>query len=101
MSQNPKFELEILAGPLDGCIISLEAETEWTRKAGGLLSFPWDEELGEPQAHFKPVEDGWKLEGTNAKRGTHILRKDEEDHLPVILQPGDIIKASSTWLYVK
>jgi hypothetical protein len=96
-----QLTIEILSGPLDGAKLILDSETEWTSKAGSLLSFPWDAELGSPQALFKPTTSGWQLEGTNAKRGTHILRHDTEDRLPVVLQVDDIVKASSTWMRIK
>jgi len=101
MSEQTKLELEILNGPLDGYSVLLEIKTEWTRQPGGLLSFPWDEELGEPQMLFVPGEQGWQAEPVKAKRGTHLLRPETEDHLPAVLQTDDIIKASNTWLKVK
>jgi hypothetical protein len=101
MTRKPKLELEVLGGPLDGYVISLETKTEWTRQPGSLLSFPWDMSLGEPQAFFMNVEQGWVLEHANAKRGTHIIRSDYEDQLPTILRDGDILKASNTWLKVR
>ena len=102
MSEQPKLTLEILSGPLDGHIVTLETSTEWTRAPGNLLSFPWDDELGQPQAHFALEEGGWQLEGAkDARRGTHILRQEGEDSLPALLESGDILKASSTWLLVR
>jgi len=100
MSAKIVLELEILSGPLDGARLQLETETEWTRQLGSLLSFPWDDDLGEPQARFIPVTGGWQIEPATAKRGTHLLRSEAEDRLPAILQTGDILKASSTWLRV-
>ena len=100
MSAKTVLELEVLTGPLDGARLRLEAETEWTRQSGSLLSFPWDADLGEPQARFVPSEGGWQIEPVEAKRGTHLLRPDSEDRLPVTLQIDDVLKASSTWLKV-
>ena len=101
MSKHSKLELEILTGPLDGHIVLLDTETEWTRQVGSQLSFPWDEELGEPQARFSLIASGWQLERANAKRGTHVLRQDVEESLPAVLVAGDIVKASNTWMCVK
>jgi hypothetical protein len=102
MSEHPKLTLEILSGPLDGHTIVLNSNAEWTRLPGSPLSFPWDDELGEPQAHFARLEDGWQLQAAQgARRGTHILRRAGDDHLPASLETGDILKASHTWLLVK
>ncbi len=100
MSNKPKLELEILNGPLDGQTILLETDTDWTRSPGSQLSFPWDEDLGEPQARFILEADGWSLQPAATRRGTHILRANAEDRLPVTLQENDVLKASSTWLKV-
>lgn len=100
MSAIAPLELEVLNGPLDGARLILTAETTWTRDPGSLLSFPWDIELGQPQARFVPGEQGWRLEPAGAKRGTHLLRPDAEDELPATLQAGDVLKASYTWLRV-
>ncbi len=100
MSNKPKLELEIMSGPLDGQTILLESDTDWMRSPGSPLSFPWDEELGAPQARFVLDGDVWSLQPAEAKRGTHILRADAEDRLPVILQEHDVLKASGTWLKV-
>lgn len=95
-----KLELEILTGPLDGVRVQIEAETAWTRQPDSPLSFPWDSELGEPQARFVPGEKGWQIEPVSAKRGTHLLRHDAEDRLPAVLQVDDVLKAGDTWLRV-
>ena len=58
MSDHPKLSLEILSGPLDGENITLTTETEWSRAPGSPLSFPWDDDLGEPQARFVLREIG-------------------------------------------
>ena len=34
MNKNNKIEIEILNGPLDGFIIVIESDAEWTRLAG-------------------------------------------------------------------
>jgi hypothetical protein len=94
------LEIEVLNGPLDGVHLKLETEADWTRLPGSILSFPWDDELGEPQARFIPDEQGWQMEPIQSKRGTHLLREGEEVQLPTTLQAGDILKASSTWLMV-
>jgi len=101
MSRKAKLELEVLGGPLDGHVIVLETKTVWTRQSGSLLSFPWDASLGEPQAYFMDVEQGWLLEHARAKRGTHVIRSDQESQLPTLLEEGDILKASNTWLRIR
>ena len=93
--------LEVLSGPLDGAIITLAEETDWCREGTSRLAFPWDIELGQPQARFIPSTDGWHLEGLKAKRGTHIFRRNGEESLPIVLEPGDILNASCTWLLVR
>ncbi len=96
-----KLTLEVLNGPLDGQTITLDVDADWTAAPGSLLSFPWDGELGGPQARFVLEADGWNLQPSDeAKRGTHLLRADAEDRLPVVLQEDDVLKASSTWLRV-
>ena len=100
MSAIAPLKLEVLSGPLDGAHLTLTAETDWTRQPGSPLSFPWDTELGQPQARFVPGEQGGRLEPLQAQRGTHLLRPGAEDDLPATLQAGDVLKASSTWLRV-
>lgn len=101
MNKRCCLELEILSGPLDGYVLLLETITEFTRKPGSLLSFPWDEGISEPQARFIPYTAEWQLEGGNTKRGTHLLRQEQEVSLPVVLQVGDVVKASNTWMRIK
>jgi hypothetical protein len=102
MTTSAQLTLEILSGPLDGCIISLDSSADWTSEPGSPLSFPWDEELDAPQAQLKPDRDGWTLHPTPAtRRNTHLLRPDSEARLPAALQPGDILKAGNTWLLVR
>lgn len=93
--------LEILSGPLDGAITKLEAEAEWTRADEGPLAFPWDVELGEPQARFVAEEGGWWLEGLDAPHGTYRINREERIKEKVQLERGDILKASNTWLSVR
>jgi len=75
---NPKFSLEVLSGPLDGRIITLEGETHWDAEGDGPLSFPWDTELGDPQARFFCEEGEWWLEGYDAPHGTYRLTREGE-----------------------
>jgi hypothetical protein len=100
MNEKPKLELEVLSGPLDGQTITIQSDSDWTRIPGSPLSFPWDDELGEPQARFVLLDEGWQLQPAETRRGTHLLRPDTEDRLPVTLQSGDILKASGTWLKI-
>lgn len=97
-----KLVLECLNGPLDGHRIELEAETEWRRTGEGPLAFPWDAELGDPQARFTPQDNGWWIEGYQAPHGTYRLTGEgEKVSQPVRLSDGDVLKASQTWLLVR
>ena len=98
MSQ-PKLILEILSGPLDGQVVTLAAETEWRKTGDGPLSFPWDAELGTPQAHFTLVEGTWLLAPVGGTRNTR--RNGEPVKEKVLLAQGDWLKAADTWLLVK
>ena len=51
-AKRKKLVLEILAGRLDGHIIMLDSDSEWTQAPGGKVAFPWDAELGKPQCRF-------------------------------------------------
>jgi hypothetical protein len=103
MSESQALRLEILSGPLDGAEIRLEADTEWRRMPGSPLSFPWDEELGEPQARFTQDEAGWGIEGLPSPHGTYRIspRRAEQIETRTALNAGDILKGSKTWIRVK
>lgn len=96
-----KLKLEILTGPLDGSIIELDLETQWSCVGDGPLTFPWDEELGEPQAAFSLTQAGWCIEGIPSPHGTYLINRGERIEDKVVLEKDDIIKASHTWLLVK
>ncbi len=100
MSEN-KLQLEIVSGPLDGAIITLELETQWSCTGEGRLIFPWDEELGEPQAVFSKDEEDWSLEDIPSPHGTYRANQGERIEGKIILDEGDMIKASNTWLLVQ
>jgi hypothetical protein len=101
MSETPPLTLEILSGPRDGHTVTLEAETAWTRAGEGRLAFPWDEELGAPQARFRPGPAGWVLEGVASPHGTYRINAGERITDGTLdLAAGDILKASDTWLVV-
>jgi hypothetical protein len=95
------LRLEVLNGPLDGAALVLDKETVWSRTGLGPLVFPWDEELGDPQAHFRPEENDWSLTGQKAAHGTYRVNTGEKVTSPVQLQSDDILKASETWLLVR
>jgi hypothetical protein len=90
--------LEILSGPLDGHKVAIEKETNWSQKGEGQLIFPWDTELGDPQARFFKDGEEWRLEGFQAKHGTYCLNRQEKIEKSVKLKQGDMLKASETWL---
>jgi hypothetical protein len=93
--------LEALSGPLDGVLITLETEADWTRSDEGPLAFPWDRELGQPQARFTPVAGGWQMEGSDAARGTWHINREARVVGTVPLTAGDMLRASTTWLLVR
>ena len=108
MNESRTLMLEILSGPLDGTLIALETgtEAEWTRAgdSGTPLAFPWDTELGAPQARltFDAEEGRWYLEGLDAPHGTYRINREERlTGKKVQLKGGDILKASNTWLLVR
>jgi hypothetical protein len=106
MSVEQRLVLEILSGPLDGATITLETDAEWNRAGAGeaRLTFPWDTELGDPQARFTidAKEGRWYLEGLEAPHGTYRVNREERlTGKKVQLKGGDIIKASQTWLLVR
>lgn len=102
MSAGEQLTLEILSGPLDGATVELEEDTAWCRAGEGPLVFPWDSELGDPQARFTIEDDGWHLEGLDTPHGTYCVNREERvTGKPVSLERGDILKASETWLLVQ
>lgn len=101
MQHTPTLTLEILSGPLDGGTLTLTNETEWTRASSGPLAFPWDAELGTPQARLAPDTKGWTLTGVQSPHGTYRLNTEERITTEKLrLTEGDILKAGATWLFV-
>ena len=98
----PRLVLECLNGPLDGHQIELTTAAEWRSRGETPLVFPWDSELGNPQARFFPENGNWYLEGyREALHGTYRLNGGgEKIDGPVRLEDGDLLKASRTWLMV-
>lgn len=101
MSTDQGLTLEIMSGPLDGMVVELESDTEWSKAGEGSLTFPWDEELGAPQARFTQEGDGWWLEGLEAPHGTYRINREERVGAKVKLQRGDLLKAHKTWLLAR
>jgi hypothetical protein len=101
MNNSKKLDIEVLSGPLDGYQITLENDTEWTRSPGGLLAFPWDDELGQPQSRFVFEGDQWVVEPFSSPHGTYILNQEKKISEKTAIQSGDLIKASRTWLMIK
>lgn len=97
-----KLVLEILSGPLDGTIISLEENTEWGRTGNGPLVFPWDVGLESPQARFMLKAQSWMLESVASSHGTYRVNTEEHVTIKTLrLVEGDVLKASDTWLRVQ
>ncbi len=78
MNQVRQLTLEVLNGPLDGAIITLDKDAQWCRTGHEPLAFPWDTELGQPQASFISEDDGWYIEGLNAPHGTYRINQEEK-----------------------
>jgi hypothetical protein len=95
-----KLSLELLNGPLDGQVVTLETEATWGKEGKGPLIFPWDTELGTPQARFFVEGESWWLEGHSAPHGTHCVNRGERVEGKTQLEAGDLLKASDTWLLV-
>ena len=102
MRTEHSLKLEILSGPLDGTIVVLTHESAWGSAGTGPLAFPWDAELGHPQAWFLPVGDTWVLQAVASQHSTYRTNTEEPvtDGQQIKLAPGDVLKASSTWLRV-
>lgn len=96
-----KLSLEILNGPLDGQIVTLETETALGKGGAGALSFPWDAELGAKQARFFPEKEKWWIEGCDAPHGTYCLNREQRIEEKMQIEKGDLLKASETWMLVK
>ena len=94
-----KLVLECINGPLDGLQIELQTESEWRCTGEGPLAFPWDTELGDPQARLTPQENAWWIEGYAAAHGTYQINRDPAT-VPVgekiRLEVGAVLKASGT-----
>lgn len=101
MSNSTPLILEILSGPSDGANIELSGKAAWTKTPGSPLSFPWDEELGEPQATFSPEARGWTLIPHHSSHHTYRMNTEERVETKIFLAAGDTLKASRTWLLVK
>ena len=98
---NPKLSLEILNGPLDGYVVTLETETTWGKEGEGMLIFPWDSELGAKQARFFLEATEWWIESYNAPHGTYYVNDQKRIKNKIQIEKGDVLKASDTWLRVR
>jgi hypothetical protein len=101
MSETTPLILEIVSGPLDGTVLTLNEAAEWTAGPGSLLSFPWDGHLAAPQARFAPAAGGWTLQGFDTPHGTYRVFQDESVREPVPLKEGDLLRAGWTWILVR
>lgn len=95
-----KLRLEILNGPLDGQIVTLETEAFWGKEGDDPLSLPWDAELGAPQARFFPKAGTWWIEGYKSPHGTYCLNRETKIEEKMQIEQGDLLKASETWMMV-
>ncbi len=94
----PKLTLKILSGPLDGLTVTLAADTEWSSAGDGPLIFPWDEQLGTPQARLQIEADSWLLTPLPNQRSTRHNMERIESSVP--LAKGDLLKAAGSWLLI-
>lgn len=95
----PNLSLEVMNGPLDGQIITLQEDSDWSRAGNGALSFPWDAELGAPQARITVADGAWWLEPCASSRRTRC--NGEPINGKLALSEGDWLKAATTWLVVR
>jgi hypothetical protein len=95
-----KLSLEILNGPLDGQIVTLETEALWSKEGDSPLSLPWDAELGAPQARFFPESGNWWIESYQSPHGTYCLNREIQIETKMQIEQGDLLKASETWMKV-
>jgi hypothetical protein len=101
MNKQRKLVLQVLNGPLDGAVLTLQSDTAWSCAGSGPLVFPWDDELGKPQACFIADEQGWSLQSFKSPHGTHRMNQRERlTEGRIQLAEGDLLGASSTWLLV-
>jgi hypothetical protein len=96
-----RLVLEILNGPLDGHKVKIEKETLWSKKGEGSLIFPWDTELGDPQARIFCEGNEWWVEGFKAQHGTYHFGHEGRIEEKVRLEARDMLKASGSWLLVR
>jgi hypothetical protein len=101
MSDSGSIVLEVLSGPLDGERIELREAAEWSRIGKGPLVFPWDVELGAPQARVVPGPEGWTLEPIALLQSISLITRDEKVSGPVLLVEGDVLRAATCWLRVE
>jgi hypothetical protein len=95
-----RLEVEPWTGPLDGAVMVLDADTDWGRGGTGPLAFPWDEDLDDPQARFSRDAAGWTVESRSSRRRTHLVSQATVLETRRVLEPGDVLAASRTWLRV-
>jgi hypothetical protein len=101
MNEKNALIIEVLSGPLDGTVLEIKTEVTWTKMPGSSLSFPWDTELGEPQAVITPSENGWFLIPKSLPKAVYRINSKEIIKKKSVLLDGDVLKAGSTWLLVK
>ncbi len=96
----PKLSLQILNGPLDGQEVILIKETSWTKSGSDELSFPWEEELGTPQAKFFSQDGKWYIEGHEASHGTYCLNQKVKILEKMQVKKGDLLVANKIFLKI-
>jgi hypothetical protein len=103
MVEQRLLTLEVLSGPLDGAIVLLQTDSDWSRIGNDRLCFPWDVELGAPQARFVFEHGRWYLEGLDAPHQTHLVNRRQRiaKGIRVVLEAGDLLKGGRTWLLVR
>lgn len=100
MSKKSSLILQVINGPLDGLEIILTHSMDLSKTGETSLSFPWDDELGNPQATFGLENGNWTLTPHNSPHHTYRINTEETISEKTSLVKGDILKASRTWLIV-
>lgn len=99
--RSSRLVLECINGPLDGQSLFVDRDAEWRRTGEGPLCFPWDAELGDPQARLFVQDGEWWIAGYLAPHGTYrVSDRAEKIVKPVQVVIGDLLKASRTWLLI-
>lgn len=102
----PDLIIEFINGPFDGYRVVLSHDTEWVKEGDSPLAFPWDNDLGMPQARFYQKDGEWFIDNMpNNIHGTYCLdnnniQKSTKIQEKFLLGAGMVLRASKTWLRI-